>query len=48
MEESKQYVVCEVCGGNLGEHRPYFAQEHLNKYPDHKGYKVMSTSSEPE
>jgi hypothetical protein len=34
------YVICDVCGENLGEHRPYFAKEHLRKYPNHKSYSV--------
>jgi hypothetical protein len=39
--DSANYVICGVCGENLGIHRPYFAQEHLRKYPDHKKYKVL-------
>jgi hypothetical protein len=42
MEKNEDYVVCDVCGENLGEHRPYFAQEHLRKYPDHMKYSVLS------
>jgi hypothetical protein len=38
--DSAHYVVCGVCGENLRVHRPYFAQEHLRKYPDHKQYRV--------
>ena len=40
--DAEHYVVCGVCGENLGVHRPYFAQEHLRKYPDHKQYRVLS------
>ncbi len=39
---SEHYVVCGVCAENLGAHKPYFAQEHLRKYPDHKQYRVLS------
>jgi hypothetical protein len=40
-KDSAHYVVCGVCGKNLGVHRSYFAQEHLRKYPDHKQYRVL-------
>ena len=39
---SEHYVVCGVCAENLGAHKPYFTQDHLRKYPDHKQYKVLS------
>jgi hypothetical protein len=39
---SNEYVVCDVCGENLGAHKPYFAKEHLQKYPDHTRYSVLS------
>jgi hypothetical protein len=35
-------VRCEVCGMDLGEHRPLFAQEHLRKFPTHRKYAVIS------
>jgi hypothetical protein len=41
-KDPEHYVVCGVCGENLGVHRPYFAQEHLKQHPDHKQYKVLS------
>jgi hypothetical protein len=34
------YVVCEICGEDLGDHRPYFAREHLQKFSEHKKYSV--------
>jgi hypothetical protein len=40
-KDSAHYVVCGVCGENLGVHRPHFAQEHLKKYSDHKQYRVL-------
>jgi hypothetical protein len=35
------YVICDVCKENLGDYRPFFAQEHLKKYPTHKKYNVL-------
>ena len=37
-----EYVICVTCGENLGEHRPFFAEEHLKKYPSHSGFKIIS------
>jgi hypothetical protein len=42
--DAAHYVVCGVCRENLGVHRPYFAQPHLRKYPDHKKYNVLGKS----
>jgi hypothetical protein len=44
--DSEHYVVCGVCAENLGAHKPYFAQEHLRQYPDHKQYRVLSYEEE--
>jgi hypothetical protein len=37
------YVLCNKCGENLGDYRMYYAQEHLEKYPDHSssGFSVL-------
>jgi hypothetical protein len=29
--DNNEYVTCDVCGENLGDHKPYFAKEHLQK-----------------
>lgn len=39
MSEPKQIVICHTCGETL-DYKMYFAQEHLEKYPDHKGYSI--------
>jgi hypothetical protein len=39
---NNEYVTCDVCGENLGDHKPYFAKEHLQKNPDHRKYSVFS------
>jgi hypothetical protein len=38
---NNEYVICDVCKENLGDHEPYFAQEHLQKNPDHRKYIVF-------
>jgi hypothetical protein len=40
--EAKHFrVVCAVCDEELGDHRPYFAQEHLKRHPNHMKYYVL-------
>jgi hypothetical protein len=38
----RYYVICGTCNENLGEHRPFFAEEHLGKYPDHDGFVIVN------
>jgi hypothetical protein len=38
--DENQYVVCNDCGENLGTYRPFFANAHREKYPDHKSFTV--------
>ena len=38
------YVVCDVCYENF-EYKPYFAKEHLSKYPDHQKYKILKKAN---
>lgn len=38
----KYYVICGSCNENLGEHRPFFAENHLKKYPDHDGFIIIN------
>jgi len=33
---------CMACGANLGEHRPYFAKDHLKQYPNHTAFLVKN------
>jgi hypothetical protein len=34
-------VICGTCGKNLGEHRPFFAEEHLEEYPGHDNFMIL-------
>lgn len=46
MINENQYVICEICGENLGMHRPFFANEHRKKYPDHDSFIVKNKKVE--
>ena len=35
------HVICGVCKQELGDYKPYFAQEHLSKHPEHKRYEIL-------
>ncbi|HEY4699819.1 MAG TPA: hypothetical protein VIH27_05560 [Nitrososphaerales archaeon] len=34
-DKVRREMVCVACGENLGEQRPNWAKEHLEKYPEH-------------
>lgn len=36
------YVICNMCGENLGKYREYYAEEHMKKYPDHKSHMIIN------
>jgi hypothetical protein len=38
-QKPKQFVICDTCGEYL-EYILYYAQGHLEKYPDHKSYSI--------
>ncbi|MFL6319405.1 MAG: hypothetical protein ACJ71K_18740 [Nitrososphaeraceae archaeon] len=38
---TKIEVICNVCGENLGLNRPFYAVEHLKKYPTHRSYREI-------
>lgn len=41
-ESTTHYVLCDTCGENLGDYRPFFAEGHLKEYPEHKqGFSVL-------
>jgi hypothetical protein len=44
MTEAKQFVRCMACNEELGEYRECFAQEHLEKFPEHGkiGFRVYN------
>jgi hypothetical protein len=33
------YVICDICGENLGLDRPNWGVDHLKKYPSHRSYR---------
>jgi len=35
-------VFCQTCGQCLGEERPYYAEEHLKQFPEHRMYLVKA------
>jgi hypothetical protein len=37
-----EHVTCGTCKANLGEHRPFFAQEHLREYPSHDNFIIIN------
>jgi hypothetical protein len=37
-----QYVICTVCGKNLGKYKENYGQHHLEKYPNHKSHAVIN------
>ncbi len=41
MMASNEYVIRDVCRENSGDHKPYFAKEHLTKHPDHTKYNIL-------
>jgi len=43
---SKVYVICNVCGENLGIDRPNWGVEHLKKFPTHRSYREMRLKSD--
>jgi hypothetical protein len=40
-----QYVVCTVCGKNLGKYVENYGQEHFEKYPNHKSHVVINVTN---
>ena len=44
-ETSTHWVRCGTCGQDLGDYRPYFAQEHLKQFPQHNNFEVVSRKS---
>lgn len=50
MSETEQELVlhvaiCATCKERL-EYKKYYAREHLQKYPDHKNYKIVLKEDE--
>ena len=39
--ELTHYCKCDMCGENLGDYKPYFAEEHLQKYPKHFSFSIL-------
>jgi hypothetical protein len=46
MFDENEYVVCEICGENLGVHQPFFANEHRKKFPSHDAFLVKHKKRE--
>lgn len=43
----KLLAFCMNCGECLGEERPFYAKEHLEKYPDHRSGFLVKAFKEP-
>jgi hypothetical protein len=37
--EKQDYIICNICGENLGLERLNWGVEHLKKYPTHRSYR---------
>ena len=40
--EQTHYCKCDDCGENLGDYKPYFAEEHVKKFPNHRNFSVLT------
>jgi hypothetical protein len=36
-KKTETHAICLVCHEDMGLYRPYYAEEHLKKYPTHLG-----------
>ena len=41
-DKTKKYTVkCQVCGKEIGDAKPNFAEQHINENPGHLEYRVI-------